>query len=135
MEIRLLLAAMDSALLTPDGRLTAGAERAVGLLRDGGIELAIIGGQPPRGLRPLIERLAITTPVAALDGARLVRPDLSSLEQHPLDDRVASAVIASMERHGAVVWIYQEDDWLVWRADAHVAVEHRALVHHQLGGA
>jgi hydroxymethylpyrimidine pyrophosphatase-like HAD family hydrolase len=99
----------------------------VGRLRDAGIELAITGSQPSRGLRALIERLAITTPVAALDGARLVRPDLSPLLQHPLEDHVASAVIASMERHGTSVWVYQEDDWLVRRADAQVACEQAAV--------
>jgi hydroxymethylpyrimidine pyrophosphatase-like HAD family hydrolase len=125
--IRLLLVAVESALLAPDGRLTAGAERAIGHLRAAGIELAILGCRPPRGLLPLIERLAISTPVAALDGATLVRPDLSSLDQHPLEDRVALAVIAAMERHGAVVWVYQEDDWLVRRADAQVAREQAAV--------
>lgn len=127
MEIRLLLAEVDSALLTPDGRLTARAERAVRLLRDAGIELAITSGLPPRGLRALIERLAITTPIAAFDGGRLVRPDLSLLEQHPLDEHVAAAAIACLERPGVDVWVYQGDDWLVRRTDERSAREQAAV--------
>ncbi len=78
----------------------------------------------PRGLRVLIGRLAIAMPVAAFGGAMLVRPDLSVIEQHPMDNGAAAVVIATLERHGAAVWVYQGDDWLVRRADTpHVARE------------
>ncbi|WP_437925553.1 HAD hydrolase family protein [Sorangium sp. So ce291] len=127
-EIRLLLADVEGALLTPDGVLTPRAERAVGQLRGAGIDLALTSRRPPRGLRVLIERLGIATPVAAFGGGMLVRPDLSVLEQHPLDNGAAAVVIATLERHGADVWVYQGDDWLVRGADApHIALEQAAV--------
>ena len=121
--IRLLLVEVDAALLTPEGRLTARAERAASSLRDAGIALALTSGRPPLGLRALIESLTITTPTSTFDGGRLVRPDLSTIEQHPLDDPVAEAVIPLLERHGADVWVYQDDEWLVRRTSAHVIRE------------
>ncbi|WP_438032907.1 HAD hydrolase family protein [Sorangium sp. So ce204] len=122
--IRVLLADVDGALLTPDGVLTRRAEQAVSRLRDAGIDLALMSRRSPRGLRGLLGRLGIATPVAAFGGALLVRPDLSVIEQHPLDNGAAAVVIATLERHGAAVWVYQGDDWLVRRADApHVARE------------
>ncbi|WP_437587714.1 HAD hydrolase family protein [Sorangium sp. So ce1000] len=128
--IRLLLADVEGALLTPEGVLTPRAERAVRQLRGAGIELALTSRRSPRALRALINRLGIATPVAAFSGAVLVRPDLSVIEQHPLDNGAAAVVIATLERHGASVWVYQGDDWLVRRADApHVARE-QAIVRH-----
>jgi Cof subfamily protein (haloacid dehalogenase superfamily) len=122
--IRLLLAGVEGALLTPDEALTPGTEHAVGRLRDANIELAITSGRPPRAMRTLIDTLRITAPVCGFDGGMLVRPDLSLLEQHVLGDRVARAVIASMERHALEVWVYQGDTWLVRRPDAtHVTYE------------
>lgn len=121
--IQLLLVEVDTALLTPDGRLTARAERAASLLREAGVALAITSGRPPRGLRTLIEQLAITTPISTFDGGRLVRPDLSMIEQHPLDDRVAEAMIPILEHHGADVWVYLDNEWLVRRASAQVVRE------------
>ncbi|WP_441287585.1 HAD hydrolase family protein [Sorangium sp. KYC3313] len=48
--------------------------------------------------------------------------------QHPLDNGAAAVVIATLERHGADVWVYQGDDWLVRRADApRVALEQAAV--------
>jgi Cof subfamily protein (haloacid dehalogenase superfamily) len=121
--IRLLLVEVDAALLTPEGQLTARTERAASLLREASIALAITSGRPPRGLRTLIASLAITTPISTFDGGRLVRPDLTTIEQHPLDDRVAEAVIPILERHGVDVWVYQDDEWLVRRTSAHVIRE------------
>lgn len=126
--VELLVAEVEGALLTPDGVLTRRAARAVEMLRGAGIELAITSGRPPRGLRVLIERLGIVTPVSALGGAVLVRPDLSVLLQRPLDDGVAMAVIACLERHGADVWIYQGDRWLVRRADTPRVAREQATV-------
>lgn len=126
-RIRLLLVEVDGALLTPEGRLTARASAAVRLLRAAGVELALTSCRPPRGLRMLIEALRVTTPLSSCAGGRLVRPDLSLLEEHPLDDRVALAVIAAMERHGLDVWVYQNDEWLVRRAGACAAREQAAV--------
>jgi Cof subfamily protein (haloacid dehalogenase superfamily) len=124
----LVLADVEGALLTPDGVLTPRVERAVERLRGAGIGLALTSRRPPRGLRALIERLGITTPIAALGGGVMVRPDLSVIEQHTLDDGVAAVVIATLERHGADVWVYQGDDWLVRRSDAPDVAREQAAV-------
>lgn len=126
-KIRLLLVEVDGALLTPEGRLTAAARDAVDDLRAAGIDLAITSARCPRGLRGLVEPLQLTTPLAAFDGGRLVRPDLSTLEQHPIEDACAVAILACVERHGLDAWVYQDDDWLVRRVDAHVIHEQATI--------
>ena len=122
--IRLLLAEVEGTLLASGDTLTAGTRHAVDRLREARIELAITSGRPPRGVRPLIDALRITAPVCGFNGGMLVRPDLSLIEQHVMGDGVARAVIASMERHGLEVWVYQGHAWLVRRPDtSHVAHE------------
>jgi hydroxymethylpyrimidine pyrophosphatase-like HAD family hydrolase len=124
MSVRVLLARVEESVLTGGGVLTPATRRAAGRLRDADIALALTSARPPRGLRPLVETLGITAPVCGFDGGMLVRRDLSVLGQHVLGAAVAAAVIASMERHGLDVWVYQGDLWLVRRPDAaHVAQE------------
>jgi hydroxymethylpyrimidine pyrophosphatase-like HAD family hydrolase len=124
--IRLLIAEVEDAILTPAGELTARALAAAERLREAGVALAITGSRSPRALARIAAPLGITAPIAAFDGGRLVDPDLSVLEQHPLDDAVAASIIACMERHGLDVWVHQDDAWLVRRQDATVAREQAA---------
>jgi HAD superfamily hydrolase (TIGR01484 family) len=84
-DIRLLLADVDGTLVTQDKVLTETAKAVARELHQAGIILAITSGRPPRGMRMLIEPLALQSPIAGFNGGVFVNPDLSVIESHTLD--------------------------------------------------
>ena len=123
-DIRLLLADVDGTLVTQEKVLTEDAKAAVGELRLAGIALAITSGRPPRGMRMLIEPLAIDVAIAGFNGGVYVRPDLSVIESHKLEPATARQVMTLILDQGLDVWIYTADEWLIRdQAAPHVARE------------
>jgi hydroxymethylpyrimidine pyrophosphatase-like HAD family hydrolase len=122
--IRLFLADVDGALVTRDKVLTEGAKAAVRELREAGIALAIRSGRPPRGMRMLVEPLALETPMAGFNGGVFVNPDLSVIESHTLDPAAALQTVTLIGEQGLDVWVYTETEWLIRDPNApHVARE------------
>lgn len=116
--VALLIADVDGTLLTDEKVLTPAAIDAARALRAAGIGLALTSGRPPRGMRMLIEPLALSLPYASFDGGSYVRPDGSVIEAKVLDPEVVRRTIAMLESHGLDVWVYRGVEWLVRRADA-----------------
>jgi hypothetical protein len=65
---------VDGTLVTDDKVLTACAQAAVAELRESGIIFSIISSRRPRGLRMLIERLGIETPVGGFNCRVIATP-------------------------------------------------------------
>ncbi len=127
-RIRLLLADVDGTLLTPDKVLTERARRAVVAWREAGLEFALTSGRPPRGMRMLIETLAVTTPVAGFNGGMIVAPDFSVLAERSLDAGLVRGAMEGLRNHGLDVWVYAGKDWVVGDGEApHVAREARTV--------
>jgi len=127
-DVRLLLADVDGTLVNSNKVLTEAAEAAARELRDAGIRLAITSGRPPRGMRMLIEPLALQGPIAGFNGGVLVNPDLSVIETRMLDASVAGRTVELLLEHGLDVWVYTEDSWLIRNAHApHVDREVRTV--------
>jgi Cof subfamily protein (haloacid dehalogenase superfamily) len=123
-EIRLLLADVDGTLVTQDKVLTEAAQAAARELRQAGIALAITSGRPPRGMRMLIEPLALEGAIAGFNGGVFVNPDLSVIESHALDFATAKEALDLILDQGLDAWVYTEDEWLIRKRDApHVARE------------
>jgi Cof subfamily protein (haloacid dehalogenase superfamily) len=116
--ISAVIADVDGTLVTTDKTLTARAQAAAAALHAAGIVFAIISSRPPRGLRMLIEPLAITTPITGFNGGMLVTPDFTVLEEHLIDPRVARRAVAAIAEHGAHAWVFSGADWLVREADS-----------------
>jgi Cof subfamily protein (haloacid dehalogenase superfamily) len=111
-------------LVTRDKVLTDAAKAAVRELEQVGIAFAITSGRPPRGMRMLIEPLALRTPVAGFNGGVLVNPDLSVIESHTLDPAAASKTVKLILDRGLDAWVYTETEWLIRDKNApHVARE------------
>lgn len=122
--IRLLLADVDGTLVTQDKILTDSAVSAVGDLRQAGIAFAVTSSRPPRGLKMLIEPLALRLPLAGLNGGLYVNPDLSVIACHRLDPATAKQTMALLLARRLDVWVYTETDWLIRDPAApHVARE------------
>ena len=127
-RISLLLADVDGTLVTEDKILTAGAIRAVRVLRDRGIRFALTSGRPPRGMAMLTEALALDTPIAGFNGGLIVDADLTVIEARTLPPEIAGKALAIVLDHGLDAWVYAGNDWLVRDAAAsHVAREARTV--------
>jgi Cof subfamily protein (haloacid dehalogenase superfamily) len=113
-----VIADVDGTLVTKDKTLTPKARAAVAKLHEAGIVFAIISSRPPRGLRMLIEPLALVTPLAGFNGGTLATPDLTVLEEHLIDPHVARRAVAAITEHGVQIWVFSGGEWLVRDRDA-----------------
>jgi Cof subfamily protein (haloacid dehalogenase superfamily) len=112
-KISALVSDVDGTLVTDDKILTARAEAAVAALRASGINFAIISSRPPRGLRVLLEPLAITTPVCGFNGGVIATPDLSVITEHLLSPEIARRAVDMLDVRQVQVWVFSRQDWLV----------------------
>jgi Cof subfamily protein (haloacid dehalogenase superfamily) len=104
---------VDGTLVTDDKVLTACAQAAVAELRASGILFSIISSRPPRGLRMLIERLGIETPVGGFNGGVIATPDLAAVTEHLLSPQVARRAVDTLNARGVEVWVFAGPDWLL----------------------
>ncbi|HMG04940.1 MAG TPA: Cof-type HAD-IIB family hydrolase [Chthoniobacterales bacterium] len=111
--IKLVLADVDGTLVTHEKVLTSRAIASVQALARANIAFAITSGRPPRGMQMFVEPLGLTTPLAAFNGGRFVRPDLSLVEQHVLGRDAVEPILAIIAAHQLDSWIYRGNDWFV----------------------
>jgi HAD superfamily hydrolase (TIGR01484 family) len=122
--IRLLVSDVDGTLVTHDKVLTEAAKAAARELHQAGIAFAITSSRPPRGLRMLIEPLALQGSIAGFNGGLYVNPDLSVIRRLTLDPAAARQAVDLIVDHGLDVWVYTQDEWLIRdRTGPHVARE------------
>jgi Cof subfamily protein (haloacid dehalogenase superfamily) len=112
-DVRLVVADVDGALVTPDKIVTPRAHAAVQKIMEMGIAFTITSGRPPRGMKMLIDDLQLQHPVTAFNGGLFVRPDLSVIRENLLPREAVQPVIDILIRHKLDVWIYNEKDWFV----------------------
>src|SRR5204863_9810 len=91
--IKLVLADVDGTLVTHEKVLTPRAIASVQALGRAGIAFAVTSGRPPRGMQMFVEPLSLTTPLAAFNGGRFVRPDLSLIAQRVLARDAVEVVV------------------------------------------
>jgi Cof subfamily protein (haloacid dehalogenase superfamily) len=111
--IRLLLADVDGTLVTKAKVLTEQAQASVREMGEAGIQFAVTSGRPPRGMRMLIEPLALKTPLAGFNGGAMVNPDLSVIETRALPLEAGQATIKTILGMGLDAWVYTADKWFV----------------------
>jgi Cof subfamily protein (haloacid dehalogenase superfamily) len=119
---------VDGTLVTDDKVLTTRAQVAVAKMHASGIIFSIISSRPPRGLRMLLEPLAITTPMGGFNGGVIVTRDLSVITEHLLSPQVTRRAVDVLKARGAQVWIFSGKDWLVRDPDGpYVPLEQRTV--------
>jgi Cof subfamily protein (haloacid dehalogenase superfamily) len=104
---------VDGTLVTDGKVLTARALAAVAKLHASGILFSIISSRPPRGLRMLIERLGIETPVGGFNGGVIATPDLAVVTEHLLSSQVARRAVDILNARGVEVWVFSGQNWLL----------------------
>ena len=112
-DVRLVVADVDGALVTPEKVVTPRAHVAVRRIMETGIAFTITSGRPPRGMKMLIDDLRLQHPVTAFNGGLFVRPDLSAIRENLLPREAVQPVIDILIRHKLDVWIYSDKDWYV----------------------
>jgi Cof subfamily protein (haloacid dehalogenase superfamily) len=126
-----VLADVDGTLVTSEKVLTERAIRAVQHLHDRGVLFAVTSGRPPRGMKMLVEPLALKGPIAAFNGGMTVMPDMSVVEERTVPQDVAAAVVEAIRAGGLYAWIYRDTDWYVTDPDAPHAQQEAATVQFQ----
>ena len=116
--ISAVLTDVDGTLVTKDKALTPRTLQAVKELREHGIIFTITSGRPPFGMRSLVEPLELTTPMAAFNGAAIVLPDMTVLDERPLPPSALPALIEMIEAHGLEIFLFHSSDWYVRSLDA-----------------
>jgi hypothetical protein len=111
--IAAVLADVDGTLVTRDKVLTPRAIDAIGQLREHGVLFAITSGRPPRGMRMLVEPLAMDGPMAAFNGGIVVLPDMSIVDERTIRADVAPVILQTIRAYGLYVWIYRAADWYI----------------------
>ncbi len=112
-KISLLLADVDGTIVTKEKVLTDRARVAVNKLHDAGIMFTITSGRPPLGMKPLVDALKITAPIAAFNGAIFLKSDFSIIEQNVLPEAVTMQAMEIIIAHKLDVWIYRGEEWFV----------------------
>jgi Cof subfamily protein (haloacid dehalogenase superfamily) len=113
MPIRMLVSDVDGTLLAPDKSISAASRRAIAKLHAVGIQFTVISGRPPRGMQFLVDPLGLTHPMAALNGAMILWPNLSLLQATTMNPAVAAGVADIIRQHELELWLYTISDWLV----------------------
>ncbi len=128
MPIRLVVSDVDGTLVTPDKRLTDASIRAVRRLHESGIGFTVASSRPPFGMRRLVEALSLRLPIGVFNGAAIVNPDLSAIEQHLVAAEATRRSIDVFARYGAAVWLFTDEAWLAQdAASAYVALEEKTI--------
>jgi Cof subfamily protein (haloacid dehalogenase superfamily) len=111
--IRLLLADVDGTLVTNEKVLTPRAIESVQALGAAGVLFAVTSGRPPRGMSMLIGPLGLSTPIAAFNGGLMVEPNMTVIEERLIPEPLVRPILALLESHGLVTWIYRGAEWYV----------------------
>jgi Cof subfamily protein (haloacid dehalogenase superfamily) len=126
-RISLMVSDVDGTLVTRDKLLAPATIAAVQKLRDAGIQFAIVSSRPPRGMAQLIEPLKLEL-IGGFNGAAIVRPDMSSVEQHFVPEAAAKISVEVMTRYGADVWVFGDNQWFVTNGEEDYVPRERRTV-------
>lgn len=109
--IRLLISDIDGTLVRHDKTLSDGVIAAVERARAAGLAVSLISARPPSGMLWIAEKLQLTGPIGAFNGATIVKPDgtIVSAEHIPAD--VAASVLALIDQPGVTPWLFADGIW------------------------
>lgn len=125
----MLVSDVDGTLLDENKNITPRARQGIEKIRARSARMTLISGRPPRGMSTIINTLAISEPVAALNGSLIVWPNLSILQAVTMDATTVSAVARVILEYGLELWLYTLTDWFV--SDLHSPrVAHEISVAH-----
>ncbi len=109
----LVVSDVDGTLVTGAKTLTARSIEAVGRLYDKGIRFSICSSRPPFGLSMLLQPLRLSLPFAGFNGAAILTPDMSPVEETHLSPEAARLAVELLEDQKIGVWLFNAHSWFV----------------------
>ena len=113
--VDLVISDVDGTLVTNDKRLTPATIAAVRRLGAAGIGFTVASSRPPAGLSPLVEALDLRLPLGAFNGASVVAPDLSVIDEELVPEEAAREGARRILAAGLDLWVFAQGDW--WLRD------------------
>ncbi len=111
--VELVVSDIDGTLVNKAKVLTPRAHAALEALKRRGIGFSVASARPPVGLRHIVDRLGIEVPVGAVNGAAIIRPDLSIIEEMLLPAEAARLSIELLRQQGIDAWLFTNDKWFL----------------------
>lgn len=111
MSIRLLISDIDGTLVRHDKTLSHAVVAAVGRARAAGLAVSLVSARPPSGMLWIAEKLQLTGPIGAFNGATIVRPDGQIVSAEHLDPAVAARVLTLIDQPGVTPWLFADGTW------------------------
>jgi hypothetical protein len=109
--IALVVSDVDGTLVTSDKTLAPATLAAVARLREAGIGFTVASARPPVGLRSLVKALSLDLPLGAYNGATIVGPDLTVIEEHLIPPETARAAAGQLVAEGVDLWVFARGAW------------------------
>ena len=123
--IRLVVSDIDGTLVNRAKVLTPRARRALEGLKRAGVHFSVASARPPAGLRRIVDMLGLEVPVGAVNGAAIIRPDLSVISELFVPVDAARTTVALLGQQGLDPWLFTRDKWF-FRVREGAHVEHEA---------
>jgi hypothetical protein len=112
-RVALVISDVDGTLLDNNKDLTSEAPAAVQRLYRAGIRFTIASARPPRMVQELVEKLQVHEPLACFNGALLINPDETVLQEIQMSPPDAQRVAAFIFQQGFDLWVWTDSDWFV----------------------
>lgn len=126
-RISLVVSDVDGTLVTHDKELKPATIAAAKRLREAGIGFAAVSSRPPRGMRMLVEPLALDI-FGGFNGSAIMRSDFSVVEQHFVPLEAARIGVEAMQRAGADIWVFADNQWIITNPDGAYVPRERITV-------
>jgi HAD superfamily hydrolase (TIGR01484 family) len=110
--ISLMVSDVDGTLVNRDKQLAPATVEAVRRLRAAGVPFAAVSSRPPRGMRILVEPLALEL-FGGFNGGAIVRADFTPVEEHFVAPDAARTGIEVMKARGAYIWVFADNEWYI----------------------
>lgn len=111
-RISLMVSDVDGTLVNRDKQLAPATVEAVRRLRAAGVPFAAVSSRPPRGMRILVEPLALEL-FGGFNGGAIVRADFTPVEEHFVAPDAARTGIEVMKARGAYIWVFADSEWYI----------------------
>ncbi|SAK92893.1 Cof-like hydrolase [Caballeronia fortuita] len=128
-SVQLVVTDCDGTLLYTDKALGQPAIDAVRRLKDAGVRFTVASSRPGKGMRHIVETLAVDMPYASYNGGSLVAPRTwELLSSHKLPRDVVQTSLEALAAASVDAWVFIDDAWYLTNPDGtYVPLETRTV--------
>jgi hypothetical protein len=108
---KLLISDIDGTLVRHDKTLSDKVVDAVARARQAGLAVSLVSARPPSGMLWIAERLELSGPIGAFNGATIVKPDGTIVSAEHIDPAVAATVLRLIDQPGVTPWLFADGIW------------------------